>query len=119
MTLSKVKRDSQFQQEEIQNWVSHLEHLQSILQEFDKEGAPKESDLIWFFRKSLRPSIKAQMKQRRQEYNSWDELVKKAINAEAKTSLQPPSILLEIDQRCPHGNRLAHSTVAKSQASSI
>ena len=60
-TWSRVKRDSQFQQEEVQDWASHLEHLQSILQEFDEEGAPEESDLIWFFREGLKPSINAQM----------------------------------------------------------
>ena len=102
----------------MQDWASHLEHLQSILQKFDKKGAPEKSDLIRFFCKGLRPSIKAQMKQRGQEHNSWEELIEKAINAEAKTSLQPPLILCEIDQRCLHGNRVAYSTVAKSQASS-
>ena len=117
-TQSRVKRDSQFQQEKVQDLASHLEHLQSILQEFDEEGALEESDLIWFFRKGLRPSIKAQIEQQRQEHDNWKELVKKAINAEAKASLQPPSILYQMDQRCLHGNRLAHSTVAKSQASS-
>ena len=102
----------------MQDWASHLEHLQSILQEFDEEGAPEESDLIRFFRKGLRPSIKAQMEQRGREHDSWEELVEKAIDAEAKASLQPPSILREMDQHCLCGNRPAHSTVAKSQASS-
>ena len=31
MTWSRVKRDSQFQQKEVQDWVSHLEYFQSIL----------------------------------------------------------------------------------------
>ena len=117
-TWSRVKRDSQFQQKELQDWASHLEHLQSILQEFDEEGAPEESDLIRFFCKGLRPSIKAQIEQRGREHDSWEELVEKAIDAEAKASLQPPSILCEMDQRCPRGNRPTHSTLAKSQASS-
>ena len=43
---SRVKRDSQYQQEEVQDWALHLEHLQSILNEFDAAGAPEESDLI-------------------------------------------------------------------------
>ena len=58
------------------------------------------------------------MEQWGREHNSWEELVKKAINAEAKASLQPKSILCEIDQCYLRGNRLAHSTVAKLQASS-
>ena len=102
----------------MQDWASHLKHLQSILQEFDEEGALEESDLIRFFREGLRPSIKAQMEQQGREHDSWEELVEKAIDAEAKASLQPLSILCEMDQRCPRGNRPAHSTVAKSQASS-
>ena len=39
------------------------------------------------------------------------------IDAEAKASLQPQSILREMDQRCPHGNRPAHATVAKPHTS--
>ena len=103
-TRSRVKHDSQFQQEEVQDWVSHLEHLQSILQKFDEEGAPEEFDLIRFFRKGLRPLIKAQMEQRGQEHDSWKELVKKTIDAKAKASLQPPLILREMDQYCLCGN---------------
>lgn len=110
----RVKRDSQFQQEEVQNWASHLEHLQSIHIEFDADGAPEESDLIRFFREGLKPLVKAQMEQRGREIDSWEDLVEKAIDAEAKASLQPPSSIREMDQRCPRGNRLAHTTVAKS-----
>ena len=40
------------------------------------------------------------------------------MDAEAKASLQLPSILREIDQHYLRGNRPAHSTVAKLQASS-
>ena len=54
------------------------------------------------------------MEQRGREKDSWDELVEKAIDAKAKASLQPPSILREMDQRCPQDNRPAHITVAKS-----
>ena len=57
------------------------------------------------------------MEQRGREHDSWEEFVKKAINAEAKASLQQLSILGEMDQHCPYGNRLAHSTMTKSQAS--
>ena len=58
------------------------------------------------------------MKQRGREHDSWKEFVKKEIDAKAKTSLQPPLILHEIDQRCLSSNQPAHSTMAKSQASS-
>ena len=108
---NKVIRDSQYQQEEVQDWASHLKHLQAILIEFDADGAPEESVLIRFFREGLKPSVKAQMEQR----GSWEELVKKAIDAEAKASLQPPSTLREMDQRCPQGNRPTHTSAGKSQ----
>ena len=94
-----------------------LEHLQSILIEFDADGAPEEPALIQCFQEGLKPLIKAQMEQRGREKDSWEELVEKAIDAEAKASLQPPSFLKEMDQRFLRGNRPAHTTMTKSQAS--
>ena len=93
---SRIKRDSQYQQEEVRDWASHLEHLQSILLEFDTDGALEESDLIRFFREGLKPSVKAQIEQKGRELDSWEELVEKAIDAEAKASLQPPSFLRSV-----------------------
>lgn len=115
---SRIKRDSQYQQEDVQDWASHLEYFQSILVEFDADGAPEESTLICFFREGLKPSIKAQMEQRGRESDSWEELVEKAVVAEAKASLQPPSFIREMDQRCTRGSRPAHTTVARSQPTS-
>ena len=103
----------------MQNWVSHLDHFQSILQEFDEEGALEESDLIWFFHEDFKPLIEAQIEQWRREHDSWEEFVKKAFDAKAKASLQLPSILCEMDQRCSHVNRPAHFTMAMSQSSFI
>ena len=54
---SKIKRDSQYQQEEVQDWTSHLEHLQSILLEFDTRCTPTEDVLCRHFYEGLRPSI--------------------------------------------------------------
>ena len=45
----------------MQDWASHLKHLQSILMEFDAGGARGESTLIQIFRNGLKPSIAAQM----------------------------------------------------------
>lgn len=56
---SKLKRDSKYQLKEVQDWVAHLEYLQSILLEFDNAGAPEEFYLIYFFREGLRPLIQA------------------------------------------------------------
>ena len=46
---SKFRRDSQYQLEEVRDWASHLQHLQSILAEFDTVGAPNESTMICYF----------------------------------------------------------------------
>ena len=100
----------------MQDWASHLEHWQSILIEFDASGARKESTLIQIFRDGFKLSIAAQMEQRGQENDTWEELVKKAIKAEAKVSLFLFLFVRDIDQRCPRGNRLA--TLTKSQTSS-
>ena len=56
------------------------------------------------------------MEQCGRENDSWEDLVEKAINAEAKASLQAPSNLREMNQRCLRGNRPTHTTVPKSQA---
>lgn len=69
--------------EEIRDWASHLEHLQSILLEFDADGAPEESDQIRFFREGLKPSIKAQMEQRGRESDDGEMMIEKAVEAEA------------------------------------
>ena len=100
----------------MQDWASHLEHLQSILMEFDASGAPEESTLIRIFRDGLKPSIAAQMEQRGRENDTWEELVKKTIEVEAKVSLLPSPFVRDMDQRCPQCNRPA--TMSKSQASS-
>ena len=114
---SNIKRDSQYQLEEVQDWASHLEHLQSILVEFDADGALVKSNLIRFFREGLKPSIKAQIEPRSQEYDSWDELVKKTVVAKAKANLQPSYYSRDMDNRCPKGNRLSHTNLWKHRSS--
>ncbi len=58
---TKIRKDSQYQQEEVLNWAAHLEHLQAVLKEFDPSGAPNETTLIRYFREGFRPSIRAQL----------------------------------------------------------
>ena len=114
---SNIKRDSQYQLEEVQDWASHLEHLQSILVEFDADGALVKSNLIRFFREGLKPSIRAQMEPRSQEYDSWDELVEKTVAAEAKANLQPSYYSRDMDNRCSKNNRPSHTNLSKHQPS--
>ena len=111
-TWSKFKRDSQYQQEGVQDWASHLEDLQFILMEFDADVAPGELVLIRFFYEGLKPSIKAEMGPWGTELDNWQKLVAKAVGAEAKAALRPASYFREMDQHCLRGNRPAPTTVA-------
>ena len=58
---SKMKRDSQYQDESVQDWAAHLEYLQSILIEFDICCGPEEDTMIRYFREGLRPSVQVEM----------------------------------------------------------
>ncbi len=55
---SKLRGDAQHQLEEVQDWAVHLEHLQSILLEFDTNNVPREGQFGRIFYDGLRPSIK-------------------------------------------------------------
>ena len=87
------------------DWAAHLEHLQAVLREFDSVAAPNEDTMIRYFREGLRPSIRAQLDVRDRDLDSWDEVVDKTVDAEAKASLQAPSGTREMDSRCPQGQR--------------
>lgn len=115
---SRIKRESQYQGEEVPDWASHLVHFQAIIKEFDPDRAPEKSDLIRFFWKGLKPSVKAHMEPHARGLDSWEELVEQAIGAEVNAALQPSPILREIDMdhRCPRGNRPTGTTVAKARA---
>ena len=93
----KVKCDSQYQDKSVQDWAAHLEYLQSILIEFDPECAPEEDTMIWYFRESLRLSVRVKMEQRGQELDSFEELVEKTVDAEVKTALRPRSYACKTD----------------------
>ena len=79
------------------DWAAYLKHLQAVLQEFDSVAAPNKDTMIRYFQKDLRPSIRAQLDVRDWDLDSWDEVVDKTVNAEAKASLQAPSGTREID----------------------
>ena len=64
-------------------------------------AAPHDDSLIRYLREGLRPSIRAQLDARGQDLDSWDEVVEKAVNVEAKASLQLPSKTREMDFKCP------------------
>ena len=100
----KLKRDSQYQLEEIYNWASPLEHLQFILIEFDPAAAPIESTMVKYFEKSLKPSIKAKMDQDATHLDNYKELVVKVVRAEAKAGLRLSSYVREADLQVLSGS---------------
>ncbi len=102
---TKIRRDSQYQQEEVLDWAAHLEHLQAVLKEFNPSDAPNKTTLIRYFREGLRPSIWAQLDHRGRDLDGWEEVVEKAGDAEAKANLQPPFYVRDIDAKCPKGHR--------------
>ena len=111
----KLKRDSQYQLEEVYDWASHLKHLQLVLLEFDSVAAPTEVTMIRYFEKGLKPSIKAEMDQDDSQLINYEELVAKAVRAEAKAGLRLSSYVRETDLSCLQGNRPAHTTAHKVQ----
>ncbi len=76
-----------------------------MLKEFNSTGAPNETTLIHYFREGLRLSIWAQLHHRERDLDTWEEVVKKAGDVEAKANLQSPFHVREIDSRCPKGYR--------------
>ena len=87
------------------DWAAHLEHLQVVLREFNSVAAFNEDTMIWYFQKGLWPSIRAQLDVRDRDLDSWDEIVDKTVDAEAKESLQALSWTREIDSRCSQGQQ--------------
>ncbi len=98
---SKLRGDAQHQLEEIQDWAAHLEHLQSILLEFDANNALGEGQLGRTFYDGLRPSIKLWIADVGEDM-PWDDLIKAANKAEARVKIQKST---HLDQQCPKGKR--------------
>ena len=110
---SKFRTHSQYQLDETRDWAFHLQHLQSILSEFDR--TPNELTMICYFRKGFKPSIKVEMEQQNREAIDFEEMVQRAVNAEAKAGLRSSAIVRDSDIRCPRGHRPSNSTVSKVQ----
>ena len=67
--------NSQYQWEVARYFASYLKDFQWIPLEFDIDEPLEESDLIKFFRKSFKPSIKTEIEQKSQELNTWEEMI--------------------------------------------
>ena len=116
---SKFRRDSQYQAESVLDWAAHLEHLQSILLEYDPVGAPTKPTMLRYFWEGLKLFVFAELEHQDLDLESFDQIVKKSVNAKAKSAPLPCCSTKEMDQNRPWGNQPANSTVAKSQGSTM
>lgn len=94
---SKSKREFEYPLKQVQDQVTHLKYLQSILLKFDNIKAPKEFYLICFFYKSLKQLIKARTKQQDQKLESQTKIVEKLFDGKTKTGLQPMLFIKKIN----------------------
>ena len=77
--------------------ITYLEYLKFIFLEFNNTRASKESYLVQFLYKGLKPSIKAQIKQQSQKINNLEEIIEKTINVKAKASILPTFLFYKIN----------------------
>lgn len=77
--------------------TAHLKYLQSILLKYNQVRALTKSIIPKYFWKYLKPSILAKLEHQNLELKSFNQMVKKAINAKAKVALQPCSSTQKID----------------------
>lgn len=112
----KFKKDSLYQLEDVQDLAAHLEHLQSILREFDANGAQEETDFIRYSQEALKPSIQAEIEIQIQEYEDWVVFIQKAVAAKARSALRLPAATKDLDQHCLRGHRPTSLSKPNSQA---
>ena len=71
--------------------------------------------MICYFREGLKPFIKVEMEQQDRESMDFEEMVQRAVNAEAKAGLRSNTMVRESDAYCPRGYRPSHNTSSKVQ----
>ena len=76
--------------------AAHLEHLQTVLKEFNTTTASIEEVLICYFCDGLRAFIRSQTNERARDWDTWEEAIEKAIDVEAKAACQPKCLMNEM-----------------------
>ena len=71
--------------------------------------------MICYFREDLKPSIKVKMEQQDREFMEFEEMVQRAVNAEAKAGLRSSTMVWNLDARCLRSHRPSHNTSLKVQ----
>ena len=116
---SKFRRDSKYQAESVLDWATYLEDLQSILLKYNPVGALTKPTMLKYFREDLKPSVLTEIKNWDLKLKSFNQMVKKVVDAKLKSALQPHSSTKKMDQNYFWGNQPTNSTVAKSQSSTM
>ena len=111
----KLKKDSQYQLEEVYDWVFQRKYLQSILIEFDPTAIPTKLIIVRYFEEGLKLSIKAKTDKNATHLDYYEKLVAKAVRAKAKSGQQPNSYLQKTDQQVFQDRRPAYTTTHKVQ----
>lgn len=91
-TWGSFLRDSQRQGESVRKYSAHLQHLRSILREYDPVGTPTEGLMIRRLREGLLVSIKAQLYNTGDRTESWSEFLNNVMSAKAAAKLQNRSV---------------------------
>lgn len=71
--------------------------------------------MIWYFWKSLKPSIKIKMEQQDRASTDFKKIMQRVVNAKAKISLQSSAIVWNADSYCPRGHRFSNNIASKVQ----
>ena len=77
--------------------------------------------MICYFWKGFKPSIKIEMEQQDRRLTSFEEMVQRAVNAEAKAGLRSSIMVWDADSRYPRGYCPSQntSTKVKTQSSAV
>lgn len=81
-----MSEDVKYQLEEVQDWVVYLEHLQSLLLEFDANNALREGQLGYTFYDGFRPLIKLWITDIKEDI-PWDNPVSIVNKSKAKAKI--------------------------------
>ena len=71
--------------------------------------------MICYFRESLKLFIKVEIEQQDQKSMNFEEMMQKAVNAEAKAGLRPSIIVRDLNTCYPKSHRPSHNTSSKMQ----
>ena len=71
--------------------------------------------MIRYFWEGLKPSIKVEIEQQNRASTSFEEMMQRAINAEAKAGLRSSILIRNADSRCLRDHRPSQNTSTKVQ----